>query len=191
MKKIIATLGVAALLLGTSNVNADTLTVPVNQSWTSTTSISIDFDFPSDVDSIESISIDLSHTFQSDLTFNVSGPGGFYSLTEGQTGAAGGGSDLGINGTGTPGDEATYTFVETGGGDNATGYGLGGATVNALAWGTGGAADGWNISFVDDFGGDGGSITNVTIDFTSAVPEPASALALLGLGSVVALRRRR
>ena len=192
MKKIIATLGVAALLLGTSNVNADTLVIPVNTAWSSTTTISIDFDFPADVVSIESISIDISHTFQSDLSFDVTGPGGAYDLLTSQTGMSGGGADLGVNGTGTPGDEATYTFVESGGILQGTGFGLGGATVNALGWGAGGDGDGWNVTIVDDFAGDGGSVSNVTIEFTSAaIPEPTSALALLGLGSVVALRRRR
>ena len=186
MKKITSILCVAMLAFA-ANANADTLVIPVNQSWSSTTSINVPFDFPSDVDSIKSITIGLTHTFQSDLTIGVSGPGGSYDLLN----PSNGGQDLGILGTGLPGDEADYTFVESGGAAPGA-LGLGGGLNDAFAWGTGGAAAGWNVTIIDDFAGDGGSVTNVTIDFnSSAIPEPASMMLLVGLGTAVLGRRRR
>ena len=188
MKKLTALLSVA-LLAFVSTAKADTMVIPVNTTWTSLTTISIDFDFPGDVDSIKSVTFDISHTFQSDLTFSLSGPGGFYDLHTPQ----GGGGDLGITGSGTPGDEAPYTFVESGGISTTGAFGLGGGTFNANSWGSGGSGAGWNVTLVDDFAGDGGSVSNITIEFNGggAIPEPASALALLGLGAAFVIRRRR
>ena len=186
MKKLTSILCVAMLAFA-ANAKADTMVIPVNTTWTSLTTISIDFDFPSDVESIKSITIGLSHTFQSDLTIDVSGPGGNYNLLAAQ----GGGQDLGIAGTGLAGDEADYAFVESGG-DPAGVLGLGGGLNDANSWGTGGPGAGWNVTIVDDFAGDGGSVTNVTIDFnTNAIPEPASMMLLVGLGTAVLGRRRR
>ena len=188
MKRISALLAIAVMVLGTSAVSADTFTVPVNQTWTSTTTISVDFDLPSDATSIKSISIDISHTFQSDLTFSATSSAGFYDLLT----PSGGGADLGVTGSGLAGDEATYTFVESGGAPAGT-LGLGGSVTNANAWAPGPAdAAGWNVTIIDDFAGDGGSVSSITVEFnTAAVPEPASALAILGLGTIVAVRRRR
>ena len=189
MKRLTALLGVAALVLGTSAVNADTFTVPVNQTWTSTTTISIDFDLPSDATAVNSISIDISHTFQSDLTFSATSSAGFYDLLT----PSGGGQDLGVTGSGTAGDESTYTFVPAGGIPAGSTFSLGGGTIDANSFPTGPAdAAGWNVTLIDDFAGDGGSVASITVDFdTRAIPEPASALALLGLGTFVAVRRRR
>ncbi len=189
MKKLFAMIGMAAMLFA-STAQADTLVVPINQSWSSTTLINVGFDFPANggqIEDIKSISIDITHTFASDLGFNLTAPdGSVFNLIGSFT--AGGGLD--VDG---------LTWVESGGAtpylDNNGNGVVDDVPYNALSWGSGGPydKDGWNIQIFDDFGGDGGTVNSITIEFnkTNIVPEPVSALVLLGLGTVVAVRRRR
>lgn len=161
-------------------------------------------DFGTPVTSIQSISVDLSHSWVADLEI------GLYSPTDNQTTSTalgdvdanasyilhtdeGGGDDIGLGGE-TLADVLTYTFVAPG----TTGTTLGTAagnpipagTYDAETWGSGGVGAGWRFVLTDDFGGDDGAIGNVTINFTS-VPEPASATFLLGLTALIGVRRRR
>lgn len=190
MKKIFAMIGMAAMLFA-STAKADTLVVPVNHSWASTTLFTVNFDFPDNggmIESIQSISIDITHTFASDLGFKLFAPdGSIFNLID--TRSAGGGLD--ING---------LTWVESGGAtpyqDNLAPFGVvDNIPYNAVSWGSGGpyAKGGWAVQIEDDFAGDGGTVNSVTIEFnkTNVIPEPVSALVLLGLGTVVAVRRRR
>ena len=191
MRKIFASLVIGGLLAGgfASTATADVLVVPINVSWGAspgTGGATVGFDFVVDVASINSVTIDITHTWQGDISFTLTAPGGaVFDLAT----ILGGSADLGIVGNGLPGDEAPYTFVEVSG--NGTGWGpLGGGTTQAELWQSGPfAAAGWSVSIQDPIGGDGGSVTNVTIDYT-AVPAPG-ALALLGLAGLAGRRRRR
>jgi hypothetical protein len=107
--------------------------------------------------------------------------------------------NLGISGTGLPGDEATYTFVATGESGNppwgATVPPLGGGIGDALQWGAPGGGpylrNGWFYTVDDPAQFEGGAIGNITIEFTS-IPEPTGVLALMCFGTaVLSFRRRR
>ena len=186
MRKLFATFVIGGLLAGgfASTATADQLVVPINFSWSSTGNATQGFDFAIDVASINSITLEITHTWQGDLDFNLTAPSGaVFALAN----SVGGSADLGIIGSGLPGDEAPYTFVEFG----TLGWGpLGGGVRGAEVWQAGPfAAVGWSVEIDDPVGGDGGSITNVTIDYTP-VPAPG-ALALLGLAGLAGRRRRR
>ena len=188
MRKILASIMVGGLLASgfASTATADIQVVPINVTWSSTGGATVGFDFAIDVASINSVTIDITHTWSGDLDFTLITPGG--SVFDLAT-ALGGNTDIGILGNGLPGDEAAYEFVEVSG--NGTGWGgLGGGTHQAEAWQSGPfAAVGWIVGITDNVGGDGGSVTNVTIDYTP-VPAPG-ALALLGLAGLAGRRRRR
>ena len=100
--------------------------------------------------------------------------------------------DLGlVGGDASLGNVATYTFVETGGladFDDASGVAPGG-TYNANIWGGGGSGL-WTLTIDDIVGGDPASIGSISID-VEAVPEPTSAVILLGMVGVAVSRRRR
>ena len=141
------------------------------------------FDFPDNpsgvVESIKSISIDISHTWAGDLDFTITTPGGgVFNLADNEGGSA----DL----------DGVYTFVQSGGSDSAW-PSAGGGPYNANSWVDGPfEKNGWSYLIDDPVGGDGGTVRSITIEFNkSAIPEPGSALALLGLGVVAAIRRRR
>lgn len=50
---------------------------------------------------------------------------------------------------------------------------------------------GWFFQYTDPVEGNGGTIRNVSIDYVHYIPEPMSALVLLGLSAVVVVRHRR
>ncbi len=189
MRKILASIMVGGLLVGgfASTATADIAVIPIGVVWgpsPGTVSIAAGFDLPVDALSIKSITIEITHTWQGDIDFNVIAPGGaVFELAN----SVGGSADLGILGTGLPGDEAPYTFVEVG----PLGWGpLGGGIRGAEVWQAGPfAAAGWLVSIEDPVGGDGGSVRSVIIDY-NPVPAPG-ALALLGLAGLAGRRRRR
>ncbi len=52
----------------------------------------------------------------------------------------------------------------------------------------------WNFVFIDNAGGDFGDWSNISIDFSKAggaIPEPTSALFLMGIAGLAVARRRR
>ncbi|TVQ62103.1 MAG: hypothetical protein EA378_06465 [Phycisphaerales bacterium] len=163
-----------------------------------------------DIISIDSIDFDLRHVYLSDLHIALVSPGGdVFTLALGQGTVSlpaadpylvefgpfnGGfnGVDVGnVGGT----ELAAYSFVETGGGI----WNQGGATeggvrtpgaYDAISFPTGAFAAGdWRLVVLDVFPQfDGGGLGAYTINYT--IPAPG-AMALLGLGGLVATRRRR
>ena len=140
--------------------------------------------------SIDSVVVEMSGTFASDLEiFLTSSDGPVFTILDGATG---GSADLGLvaNDSSLANVDA-YTFVASGGSafdDGGSGF-IAGGTYNANAWQSGPfSAGSWNLFINDDFSFDPHSVGTVTINYT--VPAPASA-ALLGLGGLVATRRRR
>ena len=205
------TVGVVALAMST-NANADEITIPINVvGFEIDAPVSQAIDFGDDVLSIESISIELSHSFAEDVDI------GLYAPTDVQTNI-GEIEDIGNNAsylltefTGfarTLGDGdgddlvglATYTWLNPDD-PNATGLdfesvpedqAIPGGTYDAFEWGGGGTATGWVLSLVDGGSGDTGAIGTATINFTPvAVPEPTSLAVLLGLSGLAVCRRRR
>ncbi len=188
MKKKVMLAAIAATMFAGSAF-ADIYSNDLNVDWdTSTTGeVATDTFNLGAIDSIDSISLDLSHTWASDFEIFLTAPDAtVYTLMMDQ----GSLSDLGIAGTGFLDDVATYTFVESGG-DNTWGeFPLNPAgTYDALIWGGGAHAAGeWFLSINDDAGGDGGAVGTFTVNYT--VPAPG-AFALLGLGGFAFIRRRR
>ena len=138
------------------------------------------------IDSIDSISIELSHSWSGDIDFFISdGTSILFDLTFAQ----GGSSDLGDGGSDGTG-LGLYTFVASG---SANGL-LGVSTTapgdyDANGWTAGPfASSAWFINLSDLASGDDGAVGSVFINYT--VPAPG-AMALLGLGGIVAGRRRR
>ena len=194
MKKICFSLAmVAAVLMNTSadaqfviDANVDSLD---NQLVFQTS-----FDL-GNVAAINSISVDIAHTWGGDLVATLSNDanGTTYELLNGNIDAGGSGNfDLGVvAGDPSLANVATYTFVESGGltaYDDTSGVAPGG-TYNANIWGRGGSGL-WTLTIDDTVGGDPASIGSISID-VEAVPEPTSAVILLGMVGVAVSRRRR
>lgn len=194
MKSMIAIAATAAVA---GIASADTLVVPVNVEWpTSQTGLitTVSFALP-DVASIDSISIDMAHTWGADLIVGIAGDtnGAIFDLLNENNSSNSGNYDLGlVAGSGALANVAPYEFLESGtpvGSIPNTGF-LGGLSgLQANAW-TGGAlaADTYTLSITDAIGGDGGGIGNLTITYT--IPAPG-AMALLGLAGLAGTRRRR
>ncbi|MHC4810893.1 MAG: hypothetical protein ACYTEV_11075 [Planctomycetota bacterium] len=194
MKSMIAIAATAAVA---GIASADTLVVPVNVEWpTSQTGLitTVSFALP-DVASIDSISIDMAHTWGADLIVGIAGDtnGAIFDLLNENASSTSGNYDLGlVGGDGSLGNVAPYEFVEVGTPVGSIGAGdfLGGLSgLQANAW-TGGAlaADTYTLSISDTAGGDGGAIGELTITYT--IPAPG-AMALLGLAGLAGTRRRR
>lgn len=127
-----------------------------------------------DVNSIDSVSIDIAHTFGGDLEIVLTAPDGTpYSLMFDEVDQTGSGNfDMGLAaGNPTLANVDTYTFVESGGSavyDDSAGW-VAGGVFNADGWGGGGHAAGdWTLVINDDAGGDGTSIGSVTINYTTS-----------------------
>lgn len=188
----------ATMLFAVTSAKADTITFDFDLTdWGLTSGPVFDFDFDLPVGasaSINSVEIQLSHSFAADIDFTMTAPGGFFfDLTSDNGGA----SDLGDGGSDLTGLSA-YTFVDpTNGFGTWTGAGdpVPAGSYDAETWSTSEfATSGWNILLVDDANADDGAVGSVTIDYNlTAIPEPASAglLGLLGLGFVGLRRRRR
>ena len=174
MKRLTTLFGILALACSANVANADILNLPDADTFNNI----VFFDFPFNISSINSVSLDLEIADPSTSQIVMAGPGGsnFILMLF---------PDAPINGS--------YTFVESGQpftmGPGSTDTTAG--TFNAVSWtdplilpdGTG-----WNINFV---GPEAGSFSNISIDYTSAVPEPGSALIMLGVAGMAVVRRRR
>jgi len=148
----------------------------------------INFDLPA-IQSIDSIAIDLAHSWASDIELILTTPGGmqFIATDDNGTGVLLGDGGSSLDGTGR------YTFLPADGRGNWSDFGFGEPApegeYDADQW-LDGPFDGgtWNLFLNDDAGGDDGAVGSIVVGFT--VPAPAS-LALLGLGGLAATRRRR
>lgn len=185
----------AVLALGVyaGPAHAASVTIDINADWdTSTTGLIsssvIDWGAPGIV-SINSITVELSHSSAGDLEMNLAGPAGISLILSIPMIV---GNDVGVAGTGTLGDVAAYTFVPSGGAVWPDDAALGGGTYNAFSWAAGPFADpnGWVFNVFDQFGGNGGAVGSVTIDFTP-VPLPAALWFMMGgLAALTGLRRK-
>ncbi|MHC4808935.1 MAG: proprotein convertase P-domain-containing protein [Planctomycetota bacterium] len=190
MKRVLSAAAVAAVA---SVASADTVTVDYNvDSIDSGTVVSDTIALP-DVVSIDSITIDIAHTWGGDLEITLTSPtGDVFELMFDDVDTSGSGNfDMGlVGGSGALDNVAPYEFVESGGlpeWDDSNGVAPAG-TYNANAWASGGwSAGDWTLLINDDAGGDPTSIGSVTIAYT--IPAPG-ALALLGLAGLAGRRRR-
>lgn len=126
------------------------------------------------VSSIDSIEIDIAHTWGGDLDIRLTAPDGtVYTLMDNESDQGGSGNfDMGLGPfDGSLANVDTYTFVESGGlsvYDDTGGYVVA-DTFNARSWGGGNHDAGdWNLRIFDDFFGDDTSIGTVTINYQSS-----------------------
>lgn len=146
------------------------------------------FDLPA-IDSIDSVVIDIAHSWASDIDLTLMSPGGMmFDITSDN----GSGVLLGDGGSLLAG-VGRYEFVPAAGNGTWNDFGFGDSapagTYDAEAWVDGPFAAGtWSIFLADDAGGDDGAVGSVVVNYT--IPAPG-ALALLGLGGLAAVRRRR
>ena len=188
MKKIALT-----VLLVATAANADIYKESFGLThWGSIAGNVIDHDFNlGAIDSIDSVVITLSHDDASDIELFLTAPDGrVFTLSD----------DNGFNvnlGTGDSflHDTRKYTFVESSNHGNwgdviPFGFAFSGE-YQADEWQSGSFGAGtWNITLNDDSVFDNGAVGYVAVNYTSSVPAPGAA-ALLGLGGLVATRRRR
>ncbi|MEM7228811.1 MAG: hypothetical protein AAF432_08350 [Planctomycetota bacterium] len=154
------------------------------------------------IDSIDGFSVDLAHSFLSDMDMRLIAPDGAeFIFAVGQAGGAfpdfsGGfdGADLGDGGSLLAG-VATYNFAEAGDAWNdANGVTVptAGGTFAAVQWQSGGwAAGDWTLTIIDAWDSlDDGALGSMTVSYTDAIPTPG-ALAMLGMAGLAGRRRRR
>lgn len=191
MKKTLLIVAVAGLA---SAAAADSYSHNFNVSWPSSPGTGgtgvHNFVLPNVV-SIDRIEFELAHTWGNDLRILITGPDGadYRPMDRSASTSGTGNFDLGlVAGSGALANIALYTFIQAGPTQwiapaSPTG------TYNAHTWSGGSySAGGWTVEVIDAIGGDGGAVGNFTIHYT--VPTPG-ALALLGMGGLVAARRRR
>ena len=146
------------------------------------------FDLPA-IESIDLVSIDLAHSWASDIELILTSPGGdVFTITDDN----GSGVLLGDGGSLLAG-VGVYDFVSAAGNGTWDDFGFGdtapAGTYDADSWVDGPFAAGtWSLFFADDANGDDGAVGSIRVSYT--IPAPAS-LALLGLGGLAAARRRR
>ena len=139
------------------------------------------------VSSIDSVVIELTHSWAADIDLTLAAPGGsIFDLTTDNGGSAG----LG-DGSSALSGVATYTFVESGGLDVETISSAG--IYTAETWQSGPFAAGdWTLLLVDDADFDAGAVGNVTINGTLAsVPEPSTTAFVLISSAFLLGRRKR
>jgi len=170
---------------------AATQVINVNQTWPAvpgtTAPIIVNFAMPA-VASVQSITLQLAHTWASDLDIYIDTPavGTFdFDLIY----LDGGSADLGV----APGNSSLANVgnyvMQPGGAPAFVGPHALPGTYAPNFWTAGPIAAGnWALNIRDGVGGDGGAVGQVTIQYTE-IPAPG-ALALLGLAGLVGRRRR-
>jgi MYXO-CTERM domain-containing protein len=154
------------------------------------------------VASIDLFSVELAHSFLSDVDMRLVAPNGDeFLFALGQSGGAfpdfnGGfdGGDLGNGGSLLAG-ASLYNFASAGDvwNDGLAGTApAAGGTFAALTWQAGGwAAGDWTVTIIDAWDSlDDGALGSVSISYTEDIPAPG-ALALLGVAGLAGVRRRR
>ncbi len=209
MTRLIASVGIA--LLGSSVAMAGSTSFSPNLEniggddpdgsggATPTEIWSMTFALPA-LSSIDGASFELAHSFLSDMHLTLTGPGGEEFIfargrslqNEAPYNAPFDGSALGDGGSSLAG-VANYNFAETGdvwNDDENDPDPTPDGTFASVEWVAGGFAAGdWTISIVDAWDSiDDGAIGTVSVHWTE-IPAPG-AVALLGLGGLVARRRR-
>ncbi|UYV12328.1 MAG: PEP-CTERM sorting domain-containing protein [Phycisphaera sp.] len=182
-------LGAVLALAGTASAQSEVIDVSV-ENFGNDPEVVLDttFDLPA-IASIDMVSIDLAHSWGSDIEFILTSPAGdIFTLTDDN----GSGVLLGDGGSLLAGT-ARYDFVSAAGNGNWNDFAFGdtapAGTYDADSWNDGPFAAGtWGIFLADDAGGDDGAAGRIVVEYT--IPAPAS-LALLGLGGLAAARRRR
>lgn len=188
-------LTIAGLIAGAamaSAASADTYTHLFNTSWVSTGGTGVhNFMLPGVV-SVDSIEIELAHTWGSDLRIVITGPdGATYTPMFATPATSGSGNyDLGLApGSGALSNVGLYTFTQAGPTQWVTPYSAPG-TYNASVWSGGSYSAGmWSVEIFDPVGGDNGAVGRFTMTYT--IPAPGAGLMALGFAGVAGLRRRR
>lgn len=147
-----------------------------------------------DIVEIDSVVIELSHSFAADVDFSLYAPDGtLFDLTSDN----GGSSNLGDGGSDLE-NLGIFTFTENSvNGEwprlsNSRSQSSG--TYQADRWGSGPFSSGaWRILLVDDAGGDDGAVGNITINGTFLQVSEPSMFLLIGLGlfGLVAAKRSK
>lgn len=188
-------LTIAGLIAGTAMASAayaDSYTHLFNTSWVSTGGTGVHNFMLPDVISVDSIEIELAHTWGGDLRILITGPdGATYTPMDRTLSTSGSGNyDLGlVAGSGALSNVALYTFTQAGPTQWVPGYSAPGM-YNAVVWSGGGYSAGmWSVEVIDTIGGDNGAVGSFTINYT--IPAPGAGLMALGFAGAFGLRRRR
>ena len=188
---------VASFCIAISSAKADMVTIDFDlEGWGGAAEIvvnNVGVALP-DVASIDAVTIQLSHSWASDIVFTLTSPtGDVFTLAQNN----GSGDDLGDGGDLLAG-VANYVFVDpvntNGTWDDALASPIPAGTYDAQTWQTGGwAAGNWLLFLEDNAGGDTGALGSISIAFTTVpVPEPCSVawLSCVAMGLVIRRRRR-
>jgi MYXO-CTERM domain-containing protein len=195
MNKTLAFAGLAGAAMIASGAAADSASNNTQISWAAAATgvvYSQSIALPNLV-SIDSIVVNIAHTWVGDLDMVVVGPGGTANLTLlGSAAGFGPSNNLGSGAANSFALTLPYTFAQAG-----TAWPSPSGTANisnvpvyaATSWIAGPQAAGnYTLTISDLAAGDGGFVNGWTINYT--VPAPG-ALALMGLAGVVGGRRRR
>lgn len=184
----ILTVGAILAIAGAATAQTETIVLDI-ENFGDPAEVVFDgtFDLPA-IQSIDMVSIDIAHSWASDIELILTSPGGdIFTITDDN----GSGVLLGDGGSLLAG-VGVYDFVSAAGNGSWADFSFEPAppgTYDADSWVDGPFDAGtWSLFLADDADGDDGAVGSIRVDYT--IPAPAS-VALLGLGGLVAARRRR